>query len=405
MERIHNDYIYVPLDHSKQEIRLLMLLPSENYHDDVVCHLYHVFIEDYLEYEALSYTWGDTRKLRKISLDGQTFLITEALEIALRHIRLGHKLRTLWIDAICINQVDITERSSQVRIMRQIYSEASGVIVWLGVDDSSQRPHRLTSWPTDDHPCVRCRSSWWWRVWVIQEVVVARKNCITLHYGQSSWSWETLRGHNLVRHSSDSNPDNVKHTERVYYTIKRIRDAYLRNEPMSLLKLLMTFRDWDATDPRDKVYALLGLVTAPTNDILIDYSKTVERVYMDAVLHIIDSRQDLDVLSHIARHSGRFTDCLPSWTPDWFSEEFFSHEILSPLHPLREKTESSEAIYSASAGKRPRVCFQEPDRLSVLGIAIGTVQSVGTEDRQLSDWDRAFLASMHETTDGEDVSL
>ena len=52
--------------------------------------------------------------------------------MALKALRDKKRPRILWIDALCINQSDIEERSSQVAFMSSVYSRAVRVIVWLG---------------------------------------------------------------------------------------------------------------------------------------------------------------------------------------------------------------------------------------------------------------------------------
>jgi hypothetical protein len=74
--------------------------------------------------------------------------IRKNLEAALRHLRLTQEARYLWVDAICINQDDMDERSRQVSIMSEIYSKASQVVVWLGEreEPSDRVPHAVSHW-------------------------------------------------------------------------------------------------------------------------------------------------------------------------------------------------------------------------------------------------------------------
>ena len=90
---------------------------------------------DRTPYEALSYTWGDTRHLAAINLDGCIFPVTSNLESALRALRDNEKAKVFWVDAICINQSDINEQGQQVRNIRDIYSSAEHVVVWLGPEE------------------------------------------------------------------------------------------------------------------------------------------------------------------------------------------------------------------------------------------------------------------------------
>lgn len=88
-------------------------------------------------YEALSYVWGKPSSRHLISCNNKEFAIGQNLETALRRLRSNSVARVVWIDAICINQDDLDERSSQLQIMGDIYSQAQDVVIWLGDDDGS----------------------------------------------------------------------------------------------------------------------------------------------------------------------------------------------------------------------------------------------------------------------------
>lgn len=135
----------------KGEIRLLHLLPKEDHvsveepqnegHEDAnplgssECVRYavsHVSLDNALAYTALPYNWGYASRKRAIVVDGAICAVTENLEAALRHLRLQDKRLTLWVDALCINQSDEVEKSEQMQQMRQVYSQATSVVAWLG---------------------------------------------------------------------------------------------------------------------------------------------------------------------------------------------------------------------------------------------------------------------------------
>ncbi|RBR13617.1 hypothetical protein FVER53590_08582 [Fusarium verticillioides] len=93
------------------------------------------FLEDNVDYETLSYAWGSSEDKATIIVNEATLQITQNLRDALSYLRHDSKPRSIWIDAICINQSDVDERSSQVRLMGRIYSSASCVISWLGLEE------------------------------------------------------------------------------------------------------------------------------------------------------------------------------------------------------------------------------------------------------------------------------
>jgi len=113
------------------EIRLLVLRPGDGT-AVVACDLITVSLDDNPIYEALSYVWGDASKQTYVELCGQQASVTINLEAALRAFRLKDCDRTIWVDALCINQRYIDERNDQIRIMGRIYEDAKSCIVWLG---------------------------------------------------------------------------------------------------------------------------------------------------------------------------------------------------------------------------------------------------------------------------------
>jgi len=130
-------YEYEPLDRNRKEIRLLTLQPGSG--DDM---LFCALATAYLDlpapphYETISYVCGNQTIKATINLQGSDVQVPATSEAALRCMRLRDKPRILWIDAICINQADFTERGHQVGMMYEIYTQTSHNLVYLGLDDS-----------------------------------------------------------------------------------------------------------------------------------------------------------------------------------------------------------------------------------------------------------------------------
>ncbi|PKS06248.1 hypothetical protein jhhlp_006994 [Lomentospora prolificans] len=140
-------YVYRPLDASKNQLRVIEILPADDPRSPIECRLLYVSLDhDALEYEALSYTWGDKANPETILLDGQHVPVTTNLYAALRALRQPTRPRQLWIDALCINQQDVRERSHEVFRMRLIYERATRVVIWLGeaAPDSALAIRELT---------------------------------------------------------------------------------------------------------------------------------------------------------------------------------------------------------------------------------------------------------------------
>ncbi|KAF2140508.1 uncharacterized protein K452DRAFT_200416, partial [Aplosporella prunicola CBS 121167] len=116
-----------------QQIRTITLYPGL-WDETPCCDIGLALLDQSPKYKALSYVWGSAKVLRPISLDGREYFVTANLAYALRRLRQRHSPRpvTLWIDALCINQSDNTERSCQVSLMRDIYMGAEEAYVYIG---------------------------------------------------------------------------------------------------------------------------------------------------------------------------------------------------------------------------------------------------------------------------------
>lgn len=115
-----------PLDTERQEIRLLELVPG-NFEDALICNLKVTSLQESSHYEALSYVWGDPKETEEITICNQLYRARKTLARALRHLRKQDETRILWVDAVCIDQENLEERNQQVKLMGQIYRQASSV--------------------------------------------------------------------------------------------------------------------------------------------------------------------------------------------------------------------------------------------------------------------------------------
>jgi hypothetical protein len=125
--------IYSPLSDSN-EIRLLDLQPRRP-GEGIKCTARHVKLSEKPQYEALSYMWGP-KEHKKIEINGTVVEVRQNLGDALLELRLEKDTRTLWIDAVCINQDDVSERNHQVAQMGTIYKRSVRCVAWLGLSDS-----------------------------------------------------------------------------------------------------------------------------------------------------------------------------------------------------------------------------------------------------------------------------
>jgi len=207
--------VYEPLRATNNEIRLLKLFPSSEPSSQVRCELKTVSLNDNHSYFALSYCWGDTRDQEVILLDDSNKLVTKNLYNALISMRDTEVARLWWIDALCINQDDIEERSLQVLRMTAIYRTAFRVVAWIGPQNPGQptldqflqsqkgilqrqlqkKPRRRIETDAHSIPDIAqlhdlLSREYWRRIWIVQEVSVATE--VWFVCGNSWVTWDHL---------------------------------------------------------------------------------------------------------------------------------------------------------------------------------------------------------------------
>jgi hypothetical protein len=373
------DKIYSDLNDARREIRLLVIQPSSASDTIIECSLEVISLDDHPEYIALSYVWGHSAIVEEISINGVSLAVTTNLATVLRQLRAnrsGEKSSPikglpslLWADAICINQQNDSERSSQVQLMRDIYQTAVKVISWLGPEADRSTEAFLTLRAVAQEiahlPQVGNRFEWlrrypdliadkgkgqpnqwddihqllmrdyWKRTWVFQEVVLAKE--VLVMCGEESLPLEdALRVENWLKSIkiTDERPSFIEFNQwRLFVTralsfphpIKRIdifralwrhsREA----EPQNIggetgLRILDFTRSFLATDPRDHIYGVLG-VTAITVDIVPDYSKSVRDVFTEAALEYL-KLYGLTLTLNLVKPTPGNRFGLPSWVPN-----------------------------------------------------------------------------------------
>jgi hypothetical protein len=273
----------------KDEIRLLRIEPGTG-SAQVKCSLVHARLRESPTYDAVSYMWGldhgpGSTKTTPLAIDGgRTMEVQENLGNALRYLRLRDKARVLWVDAICINQADPTERGHQVAQMGMIYSQATTVRVWLGLpDELSPKAFRFLENPgtirrmkegiieLDGWEAVAslCKREYWDRLWIIQELVLAAR--IEIHCGVRVLPWELfsnalfaleagLQAFACVLTPFRAGAIIARVVDSAAMKICRQRRAHTESGPVtelaSLLSLLWIHKDAKCVDIRDKVFGM-----------------------------------------------------------------------------------------------------------------------------------------------------
>ena len=389
----------------------IMLLRAGVGGEPLRCSLTIVNVESCPPFEALSYVWGQARAVHPVLCDGGAVSITQNLDDALRSLRLPTQARRLWVDAVCIDQQNLDERSRQVRYMRLIYSRATRVIVWLGLKvpglekamDLAEMIHEIRSADRPDetteavskvelnqnvsmlaiatltaeeeaakHLQALLFRDFFSRSWCVQEVLVSAycvakiedveidffkilSTALYIHMGLGKLVPDTpLEFWNMVYMKRTGNSRLVPQSSNA-----------VEGSIGPLLHLLVGTRDFKATDPRDKIFALLGItdeglnpqrayqVMAPSDSLgmkllqrmqgaitgvadyvnklgpdmhfmrnkalIADYKKPVMEVYRDFTrFHFRKAPRILDILSHVQHIEDPSTAGWPSWVPKWF---------------------------------------------------------------------------------------
>jgi hypothetical protein len=421
-----DQYSYAPLDSSGAQIRLLKVA------FDVKLAMGHkngnglaVSMETYYlptstlsrtqrivrsvrlpPYYALSYAWGDLARSHEIRIDGKWLNITENLYNGIRDLqRNAIGVIYIWADAICINQDDLAERSSQLLLMREIYHTAADVQIWLGPcnadgkrcmrfisalagdsyddiipdEDSNERfmeaflaptaavvnagygfghavaqvgdiitpsarddkailvldpdwdqktVEQLTKWRPSNRTLKKLdgenfgelaslidltfiqHCSWFERMWVVQELGVA--DSARILYDGKSIPWKDFLNATYYLHYTCKLPlPNVQKLTG----LEKIRLGWMERKRLSLYDLIRECQYRQASDPRDRIYALFGLMGDRMNSFLQpDYTKSVGEVYALATQHFIIQSASLDPICGWQAHGRRH---IPSWIPDY----------------------------------------------------------------------------------------
>ncbi len=381
-----DNYKYLELDSQGREIRLATLLPGEA-GDEIHVTLRNVTLDPASPppYEALSYAWGSAQDTLRIcvateeiakqavhrSLDWSkstlgssdrdgfprdsfhgvpysSLDVTRNLAVALQYLRYEHEPRVLWIDAICINQQDVPERSAQVQRMGDIYRSARQTTIWLGPeeDDSClaiETLDHLASKFTVDWSTVTIAATggnrddveqdktlsvdtkqlssirrllerpWFERLWVWQEVRLARSAVVVC--GLAFLHWDRFR---------DACYFLGRWGHLGILLFEKISGIFLyessKEQPDLFLNLLVS-RPCKCSDQRDRIYALVNISRLPRSQspeyqpiLKPDYSKDVGRVFLDFVLWEIERSYSL--------HTFLFCNLqealpnVPSWVPN-----------------------------------------------------------------------------------------
>ncbi|KAH9868810.1 hypothetical protein J1614_007884 [Plenodomus biglobosus] len=308
-----------PLDES--HIRLIQLHPGSK-GDSICCSLQVVNLLDYEDvtaksrvenletYDAVSYVWGSPKGKHRVMCNGMLVHITSNVKDVLERLRDTTQSRTLWLDALCIDQSNPRERAEQVKLMGLVYWKARHVHVWLGRNNGKVEArsadlavkrmrelgqlYRKVSDPESPEysldlleeqaafPKKRLRRKqaleryalhalferpWFRRVWVVQELGLSRD--ATFYCSEISFTRDELddfmhllqtRGLGLSQYHNIE-LRNLKLAEQYRISTRGSQRLEIGSDQTlaeSLLDILEKARGLECTDRRDSVYAFLG---------------------------------------------------------------------------------------------------------------------------------------------------
>jgi hypothetical protein len=312
--------------------------------------------------------------------------------------------RLLWVDAVSLNQLDNEEKNIHVPIMGRIFANAQRVIIWLGharpmdaitvseimetiwiagaeeqvrLNAQSLSPKtlgrvQLPRGTTEDLPWRSLKrlfnSPWLSRIWCVQELKLARHTIVL--WGDQEIYWPYLSataGWIKMNYRRTGSPPHTFQCDNVHELAKNYRGP----KEALLLSILHQYRSFKATDPRDKVYGLLGLMRHHMNGdplpITVDYSRSVASVYADALFASLamQEKPSLRFLNYVVHPSDYDGDCdFRSWVPRW--DEPWNHVTMNDFgYAPYDTTKGMSCEYNLSL---------DSDQLYVKGLFYDNVE-------------------------------
>ncbi|KAK5651074.1 hypothetical protein OQA88_13711 [Cercophora sp. LCS_1] len=363
------EYHHQPLLPGKH-VRILLLYPNGDIDAPIHCSLLQMSLDRLAvngpAYDAVSYVWGPDIRDHKVFCDGREILVTKNCHAALRYFRLSAQSRRLWIDAVCIDQSSMVEKSHQVSLMGDVYKLAHRVLIWLcegdkqiyksmrrarrvarclgyfSIIDSSRltinpgflvailnrvfQPLALTGVPMD----------WFTRAWTAQELVLAREPI--LRCGPEYLPWDSINTW-FNQHCG---------TEVGAVNSFLLRDAYRRFQPGQKIRvncqkqkphsqktsasfmsqmIAATAACRQASHDQDVIFSLYGLML----DIGVrlpppDYDQRLSAIFEEFTVANIRYSNNLGLFSTLSSHFGQ--PGFPSWVPSFIARE--GSVIVSP---------------------------------------------------------------------------
>lgn len=405
--------------------------PLRNYRETNDDHLSGRFV-------ALSYTWGDKDDLDEIVVDGLNLVVQSNLKKALMALQSTSFLQAgcrVWTDAICINQKNIPELNNGIKRMRDIYSHAVNVVIWLGdaADRSDEAINFINTiaagWDEGPESLRKCLQEafakrgttiweslsnlivrgYWSRLWIIQELAMGG-NHSTIICGEQMTTWDRLyrvydsfhpfKGTHWDPELASIISQELKYVNAaVYEAYRNVRlwqwekcedfqillEAAEQNLPTNKRHLLTRCRLSKCLKPVDKVYGILGLLEPAISERIIpNYDSSVRDVYTTfarAWIGVEGRKGDLGFLIQCGETGEKkmnpelSNENLPSWVPDLRKQ-------------VRLQLNNFEPEYNAHGGIRASFEFVRNGWvLSAKGVLFDKIDGLSGTRHWDDDWD------------------
>jgi len=411
-------YQYSGLSRDRDEIRLVVLLPGDE-KDPVNCRIITTELDSAPSFIAVSYTWatedGDCSKSHEIhvKMEGTNGQVTKRIQATANCVNTLRQLRgqgfeqILWIDAVCIDQLNTYERNHQVRLMERIYETATHVEICIQdtcesylealalfqlnyglhfvLDNEIMDTADPTMYVDLDRDQVQItrlarahentgqikalfERNYFGRVWVIQEILFAK--FVILRINQATVKFDQERLDRIHRWC------NQRHIR-----IPRLHHwRSIWNRDGGIISCLYMSLECDASDPRDKVFAITSLLRPIIRDVItIGYQSDLQAVYMDAIAACILECGDLDILGF-----ARLPPNTNIFTTSTFSESdfkrFLAQRTLSKapvptMTQMRHPWTPHIALKHNTVKKEIHAGYAKPDNASAVEILYNPIPS------------------------------
>lgn len=187
-------FIYASLNSSSRQFRLLRLIESTP--DCPQCELktFSLSEDDLPPWKALSYRWGEDPPELSVKLDGCTILVRRSLHTFLQQMVIEKRCNWFFVDALCIDQTNEAEKTNQVSLMSTIFRDAEEVIAWIvhepDNNDEDDGKQQIASLSRDELEDLVLENNYWTRLWIVQEVLLAKR--LTIRIGELEVEWSNL---------------------------------------------------------------------------------------------------------------------------------------------------------------------------------------------------------------------